>query len=62
MVLVHTGVPGEFERHGIGSQLVEAAVGDALRRNLVVVPACPFARDWLDEHPEVATKLRIAPV
>jgi predicted GNAT family acetyltransferase len=60
IVLVHTGVPKEFEHHGIGGQLVEAAIEEAMTRDLVVVPRCPFAREWLDEHPELAAKVRIA--
>jgi predicted GNAT family acetyltransferase len=60
--LVHTGVPTSFERHGIGGELVEAAVEDARHRDLIIVPSCPFARVWLDEHPDLAAKVRVADV
>ncbi len=59
MVLLHTDVPGALEGHGVGGQLVRAAVGYAASRGLTVVPACPFARAWLDRHPDVAA---LAPI
>jgi uncharacterized protein len=63
MVLVHTGVPAALEGHGAGGQLVRAAVGYAAGEGLTVVPACPFARAWLERHPDVAALVPIdAPV
>lgn len=59
IVLLHTGVPGALEGHGVGGQLVRAAVGYAASQGLTVVPACPFARDWLDQHPDVAALVTI---
>lgn len=59
MVLVHTGVPAALEGHGVGGELVRAAVGYAAGEGLTVVPACPFARTWLDEHPDVAALVPI---
>jgi uncharacterized protein len=59
MVLLHTGVPDALERHGIGGELVRAAVGYAASQGLTVVPACPFARAWLEQHPDVAAQVPI---
>ncbi len=59
MVLVHTGVPAALEGHGVGGELVRAAVGYAAGEGLTVVPACPFARTWLDQHPDVAALVPI---
>ena len=59
MVLLHTGVPGALEGHGVGGQLVRAAVGYAASEGLTVVPACPFARAWLERHPDVAALVPI---
>jgi uncharacterized protein len=54
LVLVHTGVPEELGGRGIGSMLVRAAVNKAVSEDLTIVPVCPFARDWLKRHPDIA--------
>ena len=56
LVLVHTEVPFELEGRGIGGRLVTAAVDRAAREGLTLVPLCPFARGWLERHPEVASR------
>jgi predicted GNAT family acetyltransferase len=59
LVLIHTEVPEELERHGLGGRLVTAAVDRAAREDLTIVPFCPFARDWLERHPDVAGRVTI---
>jgi uncharacterized protein len=59
LVLVHTEVPVELEGRGLGGRLVTAAVDRAAREGLTLVPLCPFARGWLERHPEVASKALI---
>ena len=59
LVLEHTRVPEQFGGRGIGSALVQAAVGQARAERLTVVPWCPFARWWLKQHPAVAESLTI---
>jgi predicted GNAT family acetyltransferase len=59
MVLLHTGVPDAMEGHGVGGELVRAAVGYAASQGLTVVPVCPFARAWLERHPDVAAQVPI---
>jgi predicted GNAT family acetyltransferase len=59
-VIVHTGVPDELEGRGVGGILVTAAIDDAARRGLTVVPKCPFARVWLKRHPDVAGRVSIS--
>jgi predicted GNAT family acetyltransferase len=54
LVLVHTGVPEALGGHGIGGQLVTAAVRRAAAEGLTVVPLCSYARAWLRSHPDVA--------
>ena len=58
-VLVHTEVPDELEGQGIGSQLVRAALEHAAANDLTLVPECPFARSWLEKHPDEAAAVAI---
>jgi predicted GNAT family acetyltransferase len=59
LVLVHTGVPDELEGRGIGGALVRAAIDHARAEGLIVVPRCPFARAWLERHPDVAERIDV---
>ena len=59
LVLVHTGVPDELEGRGLGGVLVTAAIERAREQGLTVTPDCPFARGWLERHPEVASGVTI---
>jgi uncharacterized protein len=59
LLLVHTEVPGEWGGHGIGGRLVRAALARAKAEGLTVVPWCPFARRWLEEHPDEAATVTI---
>jgi len=59
LVLVHTEVPEELGGHGVGGILVQAAVARAEAEGLIIVPLCPFARSWLERHPEQASRVSI---
>ena len=59
LVLVHTEVPDALEGHGLGGQLVRAALRQAADGGLTVVPLCSFARSWLSSHPDVAGTVTI---
>jgi predicted GNAT family acetyltransferase len=59
LVLIHTEVPEQLEGHGIGGALVTAAIDRAVRDGMTVVPLCPFARGWLERHPDVASRVTI---
>ena len=59
LVLVHTEVPEALGGHGLGGQLVTAAVSRAAAEGLTVVPLCSYARSWLRSHPDVADKVTI---
>ena len=56
ILMLHTWVPSAIEGRGVGSALVRAAVEEAGRRELTIVPVCSFVRGWLDRHPEVQAK------
>jgi predicted GNAT family acetyltransferase len=59
LVLVHTEVPESLEGRGIGGALVLAAIDRAERDGMTVVPLCPFARGWLERHPDTASRVII---
>ena len=59
LVLIHTEVPEELEGRGLGGTLVRAAVDRAAREGMTVVPLCPFARGWLQRHPDTASRVAI---
>jgi predicted GNAT family acetyltransferase len=59
LVLVHTEVPDELNGRGVGGRLVQAAVARAASEGLIVVPLCPFARSWLERHPDAAAAVTI---
>ncbi len=52
IVLVHTQVDEEFEGRGVGGALVRAAVDEIAAAGRSVRPDCPFAREWLERHPD----------
>jgi predicted GNAT family acetyltransferase len=59
LILVHTGVPEAWSGHGIGGRLVRTALARAEAGGLTVVPWCPYARRWLEEHPDEAAAVTI---
>ena len=52
LILVHTEVPDALGGRSIGGHLVQAALDRAAATGETVVPLCPFARNWLQKHPE----------
>ena len=52
IAFTHTETDDRFRRHGLASQLVQAALDNVRARHLAVLPYCPFVRSWLEEHPE----------
>jgi len=59
LVLLHTETPPQFQGRGIGSALVRAAVERAEREHLTLVVYCPFARSWLERHPDEASRVTV---
>ncbi|MEY2433146.1 MAG: uncharacterized protein QOC92_2871 [Acidimicrobiaceae bacterium] len=59
LTLIHTEVPDELGGRGIGGILVQAALDRARRDHLTIVPTCPFARSWLEKHPDAASDVTI---
>ena len=59
LILIHTGVPDQLGGRGIGARLVRAALDHARAEQLTIVPWCPFARQWLADHPKDAEGVSI---
>jgi len=59
LILVHTEVPESLGSRGIAGRLVRAAVDRAASEGLTVVPWCPYARKWLEDHADVAGTVTI---
>lgn len=57
LVLIHTEVPESLGGHGIGGRLVQAAVDKAAASGATIVPLCPYARSWLERHPDEAARV-----
>jgi predicted GNAT family acetyltransferase len=59
LVLIHTEVPAALGGRGLGGVLVRGALERARRDGMTVVPLCPFARRWLERHPDDAARVPI---
>ena len=54
IAFTHTEVHESWEGRGFGSRLAAAALDDAGRQGLDVVPLCPFIARYIERHPEYA--------
>ncbi len=54
LALVHTETVAGHEGHGVAAQLVRFALDDARRRELRVIPICPYVKAYLERHPDQA--------
>jgi predicted GNAT family acetyltransferase len=59
LLLLHTEVPSKLGGRGIGGRLVRRAVEKATAEGLTVVPWCPYARKWLQDHATEASTVTI---
>jgi uncharacterized protein len=59
LILVHTEVPEALGGRGLGGELVQAAIRKATAGGMTLVPLCPFARSWLERHPDEAKAVPI---
>ena len=51
---MHTEVPKALEGRGIGSALIRGVLDIARAQGLKVNPVCPFAKTYIERHPEYA--------
>ncbi len=50
--LDHTETPVAARGRGLASQLVKAVLDEVRRRDLQIVPRCPFVSAYLERHPQ----------
>ncbi len=54
LVLEHTEVDRSHEGHGYGGRLVRSALDLAKGEGRRVIVVCPYAKAWLQRHPDYA--------
>jgi len=59
IAFTHTEVHESWEGRGFGSRLAAAALDDATRQGLDVVPLCPFIARYIERHSEYAGLLAL---
>jgi uncharacterized protein len=52
MTITHTKVPPAIERRGIAAELMAAALSAAQAAGWTVIPACSYAKAYMDKHPD----------
>jgi len=62
LALIHTGVPPQFAGQGYGAALVQAAIQLARDESLSIAPYCPYAKAWIEKHPDAVEGVTIDPI
>ena len=47
---ISTFVPDALRGQGVGSALVEYALDYAAEKGLIIIPTCPFVREYIDKY------------
>lgn len=55
--LDHTETPVAARGRGLASQLTQGVLDEVRKRDLKIVPRCPFVRSYVDRHPQYADLL-----
>jgi predicted GNAT family acetyltransferase len=53
IIIDHTEVPAALNGLGLGGMLVKRGVEDARKEGKKIVPLCPFAKAYIEKHPEL---------
>ena len=54
LTIMHTEVPKELGGRGVGSTLIGGVLDTVRAQGLKVKPLCPFAKAYVERHPEYA--------
>jgi predicted GNAT family acetyltransferase/glutaredoxin len=55
IAFTHTEIDSVCEGRGFGTALIAAAIDDARRQGLEIVPLCPFVAAYVKKHPEAVS-------
>jgi len=58
IIIDHTGVPDALRGLGLAPLLVKRGVEDARKEGKKIIPLCPFAKGYIDRHPELQDVLQ----
>jgi uncharacterized protein len=50
LTIIHTEVPEQLRRRGIGTALVQSALDSGHAEGLQIIVQCPFAREYVKKH------------
>lgn len=53
IIIDHTEVDDSLRGQGVGKKLVKAAVEFARKKNISIIPLCPFAKATFDKNPDL---------
>jgi predicted GNAT family acetyltransferase len=53
IIIAHTEVDDRYAGQGLGGVLVRHAIDKARSADRTVIATCPFARSYIDRHPEL---------
>lgn len=51
IAFTHTEVDDAYQGLGLASRLAQAALADAVARDLTIIPLCPYIARYLERHP-----------
>ncbi len=58
LIIDHTEVSEELRGKGIAGKLVKHVVAFARKENKRIIPLCPFAKSYIEKHPEMRDVLK----
>ncbi|NYI41009.1 GNAT family N-acetyltransferase [Demequina lutea] len=50
IAFTHTEIDDAYQGQGLGLRLAEAALADAVARDLTIIPLCPYMARYLERH------------
>lgn len=59
LALLHTEVDSAHEGQGIAGQIAKRALEDAAESGVLLNPVCPYVRNYLDRHPDLAARINL---